>query len=156
MLKSHSKRIVLWFVLPSVRRLGPVLAAVTILAAVGLMFQNKHKESVQGPRIPISRVQLIDLHLVPTRSSYELTGTVKNNSDHRLSNVFLGIQAYDCSATFITSSCTVIGHDDRVNISVDIPPNQARAIHHAFVSLPHVPERNLLWSYDVMEADGCD
>jgi hypothetical protein len=132
-----------------------VLGAIIVLVIVGLTFQNKHKESVQGPRIPISQVQLINLHLVQRHQSYELTGEVRNNSDRRLSNVYLKIQVYDCSYSFITSSCTVIGQDDRVNISVDIPPNQARAIDNAFVSLSHMPERqgSPLWSYDVIETE---
>lgn len=132
-----------------------MLGAIIVLVIVGLTFQNKHKESVQGPRIPISQVQLINLHLVQRHQSYELTGEVRNNSDRRLSNVYLKIQVYDCSYSFITSSCTVIGQDDRVNISVDIPPNQARAIDNAFVSLSHMPERqgSPLWSYDVIETE---
>jgi hypothetical protein len=154
MIRSHSKRIVLWFVLPCLRRFGPVLAAITLLAAIGLIFLNIHKETVQGPRIPISQVQLMNLHLVHRNSSYELAGTVKNNSDHWLCNVYLRIHMYDCSDSFITSSCTVIGQDDRIDISVDIPPKQARAIDNAFVSLPHPPKGKLLWSYDVMGVEG--
>jgi hypothetical protein len=135
-----------------------IVGALIVLVIVGLALRTNHKESARGPLIPISQIRLQNVRLVQRHRTFELTGEVKNNSNHRLSSVCLKIATYDCSDSWIKASCGEIGRDNRVNVLVDIPPNQMRAIDYAFVSVPHMPEikDNPLWSYEIVETEGSE
>lgn len=148
--------IVFWFVFPPFRKFALIVGGLIVLVIIGFILNSKHEESVSKSLIPISQVQLNNLHLVQEYSSYMLTGEVKNNSSYDLFDVYLKVAAYDCPESSITHSCTTIGQDNNVSISVNIPPNQVRAIDHAYVSLYSMPKvkGTFLWSYEIMETRG--
>jgi hypothetical protein len=148
--------IVFWFIFPPFRKFSLVVGGLIVLVIVGLIVYSNYKESFSKSLIPTSQVQLIDLRLGKQYSSYQLSGEVKNISEHTLFDVYLKVKAYDCPGSEITSSCTIIGQDNNVNISVNVPPNQVRAIDSAYVSLYSMPKvrGTFLWSYEITGTRG--
>lgn len=145
-----------WFVFPPFRKFALVVGGLIVLVIVGFILYSNHQESVSKSLILISQVQLNNLRLGQEYSSYKLTGEVKNNSSHDLFDVYLKVTAYDCPESSITPSCITIGQDDNVNISVNVPPNQVRAIDYAYVSLYSMPKvkGTFLWSYEITGTRG--
>jgi|SRR5208283_3778327 len=148
--------IVFWFIFPPFRKFALVVVGIIVIVIAGFILYFKHEESVAKSLIPISQIQLNDLHLIQEYSSNKLTGELRNNSNHDLFDVYLKVTAYDCPESSITPACTAIGQDDNVNISVNIPPNQVRAIDNANVYLSSMPKvkGTFLWSYKIIGTRG--
>ena len=91
---------------------------------------------------------------------------VKNNSDHELTGMNMTVTAYDCPTSSITSNCETIGQDTNVDIYIDVPAHQVRAMNSnngyvtngGSVSLYNMPrlKGQFLWSYDVTSITGRD
>lgn len=150
--------IVFWFVFPPFRKFALVVGGLIVLVIVGFIVYSNHEESVSKSLIQPSQIQLINLRLGQQYSSYQLSGEVKNNSTHTLFDVYLKVTAYDCPTSEITPSCTTIGQDNNVNISVNVPSNQVRAIDYAYVSLYQMPQvkGTFLWAYEITGTRGRD
>src|SRR5450830_312982 len=150
--------IVFWFIFPTFRILVLAVAGIIVLFVVGFIVNSNHKESVQKSLIPISQVQLNDIRLTHDSYSYELKGEVKNSSAYKLLDIYIKVTAFDCPELSITPTCTTIGQDDNVGISLNIPPNQLRAINYAHVNFSDMPKikGNFLWSYEITGTRGME
>ena len=153
--------VVFWFVFPPFRKFFLVGVISVVLLITGFIIystnESNYREKVSKSLISISQVQLDNLTLNQQYGSYQLSGEVKNNSsEHNLSDVYLKVTAYDCPEASITSSCTTIGEDDSVDISVNVPPNQVRAIDKDYVYLDSMPKAKgtFLWSYTITGTRG--
>jgi len=145
-----------WFIFPPFRKFALVAGGAIVVGILLILFITNEQEQSAKTLIPINQVQLNNLRLGKQYSSQELTGEVKNNSGHQLFDVYLKVTAFDCPGSSITSSCTAIGEDDHVDISVNVPPNQVRAINYAYVYLSNMPQvrGTFLWSYEITGTRG--
>lgn len=141
---------------PSSRMFFLVLLGLIILLMVGLFVSNNYEEGVKKSLIPLTDVQFNDLRLLHGGVGYELGGEVKNNSSHNLWDVYLKITAYDCPEKNITQDCVAVGEDDNIDIAINIPPNQVRAMSNAYVSLYNLPniKGQFLWKYEITGTRG--
>ncbi len=147
--------IIFWLVFPPFRKFAIVVGSLIVLIIVGIVLNERYKESVSKSLIPTSQVQINNLRLNKEYSSYKLTGEVRNNSNHDLESVYMKIIAYDCPSFSITPSCSIIGQDDNVSIWINIPNNQVRAIDQSiyFNNMPQV-KGTFLWSYEITGTRG--
>lgn len=92
------------------RKAAAGVAAVAVIVGVAIYLYVERKEEREVSRIAVSEIAVRDVALKPTfRSSYDLTGTVTNNSpSYRLDGIEVAVTLRDCTGAG-RSSCTVIG-----------------------------------------------
>src|SRR5947199_669729 len=132
--------VIFWFLFPPFRYFALAIGVLLVGLVTVLILYVQHEDAVSRSLIPASQVELTDLRLGEQYGSYQITGEVKNNSEHYLSSVHLKVRAFDCPASSITPSCTTIGQDDNVSLGVGVPPHQVRAVDHAYVSFYGMPK----------------
>lgn len=128
-----------------------VLVLGVILLIVISTYSGEQRLAASKSLIPLNQVTITNLRL-SRGYAYQLSGEVRNNSNHTLLDITLAVKAYDCPGYTISSDCTTIGEDDNVSAYVDIPPNQVRALNSAtYVQLNNMPpvQGNFLWTYDL-------
>jgi len=150
---------------PNFRVFAIGIAVLIVLVIAYFIFSSQHDQEVRKTLITKDQIELTNLNLKTGSISnyYYLTAGIKNNSTHELTGINLTVKAYDCPGTSITSNCEIIGQDDNVDISVDVPANQVRAINSdnyavngGSVSLDSMPrvKGQFLWSYDITGITG--
>ncbi len=135
-----------------------------ILAIAYFIFSSQHEQEVRKTLINKDQIELTGLTLRTGSISnyyYLSAPAIKNNSSHELTGMTMVVKAYDCPGSSITPECSVIGEDNNVDIYVDVPAGQTRAINNdggyvtngGSVSLNNMPRVNgqFLWSYDISE-----
>lgn len=120
-----------------------VLAAVIAALIWYLRFGEPGGEGLIGP----GELRLENLAMIHQyRNSYRMTGRLVNTSpEYALRSVTLTITASDC-----TADCIVIGEASR-NISVEIPPGQARDVVDQFIFPRFSLQGELRWSHQLSE-----
>ena len=136
-----------------------------IVIAIGWMYvsssnEQKAAESLISP----AQLELINLELFrPTSSGgyppppgWNLTGEIKNNSNHTLTFAEVAITAFDCPEDTLTPQCETIGESDVYLGISDVPPHQRRSITNVTVYFNDMPaiKGNFLWSYEITETRG--
>lgn len=146
----------LLFKFPAFRTGTLIVGGLGALLIVGEIYSEQSNQKAAKALIPKAQLDLNNIRLANSYSSYTLTGEVRNNSPHELTSIRLAVTVFDCPSMSIASDCTTIGEDKDVYVSLDIPPQQVRAITSAYVTLRDMPpiKKNFLWSYSVIETTG--
>lgn len=139
-----------WLLVVSPRlRVIVAFIAVTLVAIVVFWIQaDKDREAKSHALISPSQVELHDVVLRQSLGSWEVVGTVKNNSPHTLTGFTLKITVRDCPES---SDCIVIGEDDVKIWLLTVPPSQLRTFQ-GFASLSNMPTpKKPAWNYRLVE-----
>lgn len=106
------------------RKIAVGVLATAIIGGFSLYLYNEQQESTIS--IPISQIVLENVAVKPTyRSSYDISGRVKNNSETRqLDGIEFKVTMRDCQGKD-KSSCVVVG-EATTYVSLTVPPQAAR------------------------------
>jgi hypothetical protein len=130
-------------------RIAVVFIVVALVAMVIFWIKAENDRDAKSHSL-ISQSQL-ELHDVALRKSYgswEVVGTVKNNSAHTLTGFTLQITVRDCPEN---SDCIVIGEDNVKIWLLTVPPSQLRTFE-GFALLSNMPTpKKLVWNYKLVE-----
>jgi hypothetical protein len=129
------------------------IAGLAVLAGaiLGLVLWEQNRNRVVEAeaakhRMPIADLQLEDMLLQPTYSSYKLIGRARNNSTrYTTTQAEIQLTLRDC----IQENCDVIGQQTET-VYLSVPPQQSRGIDQyvLFSSLPTLRGK-LAWDYRV-------
>jgi hypothetical protein len=137
----------------------PAFRVLTIIAGLGFalfvlwaMHSSHEKEQAAKSLIGFDQVEIRDLQL----NNGHLSGEVKNGSNHHLTDLTIGIKAYDCPTPNINANCSVIGENNGVFFYlIDVPPGQRRALDtHVYFDSIAPPKGNFLWTYSIVGTRG--
>lgn len=133
------------------RKPAAILGVVFAVAGVSLYLFYQRQQVRETSLIAASEIRLQKVALNPTfRSSYDLTGTVTNDSPgYRLDGFEVTVTLRDCAGAD-TSGCIVIGQASAF-ASIIVPPRETRefiAPLHFGGDRPQAKGR-LDWSYEV-------
>lgn len=133
------------------RKPAAILGVVFVVAGVSLYVFYQRQQVRETSLIAPSEIRLQDVALHPTfRSSYDLTGTVKNNSaNYRLDGFEVTVTLRDCAGAD-ASRCTTIGQASAF-AAIIVPPQDTRefiAALHFGGDRPQAKGR-LDWGYEV-------
>lgn len=145
-----------WFIFPPFRKFA-VIAGILIVAGIGIiLLWSSQQEQASMSLIKPYQIEIDNLRLGQQYSSYSLSGQIKNNSDHELTDIVLDVKAFDCPTSSITSACNTIGEDKNAYFFVDVPAGQVRSMSDSFVSFGDMPpvQGQFLWSYSIVEIKG--
>ena len=133
------------------RKVALGLAVAALIGGVSLYQYNKQQQRRASTRITVSEVVIEHIALKPTfRSSYDVTGRIRNNSDaYRVDGISLAVTLRDCQGKD-KSGCVVIGKATS-NAPVTVPPQQARDFIASFYfgGDQIAPKGTLDWSYEI-------
>jgi len=167
--------VVLWLAIvsPTMRQVLAALVWVAILGALLLFGWINHLERRRGieaeaarKRIPIARIDLVDMRMGTEGSFVSLTGRVRNNDSlHTLTGLELRLRVFDCrpnvagaTASTRPSSaepvCDTVG-DTTETISTNVPPGQARDFDESVWFRDLQTSRvKRTWNYELLSVSG--
>jgi len=130
------------------RALG--LTLMVLFGAIGfIIWQDAQERELEFERIPLSQAQLSHMQVRPglNSRSFVVTGRLQNVAQSFIIlSATLQATIEDCHAT----ECEIVGQEN-VEISLEIPPNQARdfSITIPFPTIPKIIGE-ARWRYDIL------
>jgi hypothetical protein len=137
------------------RSAGALLVAGVVAGAV-LYYYNQRLEEDARSRIPASDVIVENVTITPTfRASYNLSGSVRNNSEqYRLEGLTFKVTLRDC-ATDDKAKCVNIS-EATTYVPVNLPPQEARDFVGAlyFGNEAIKPKGTFAWDFELVAIKG--
>jgi hypothetical protein len=130
-------------------RIAVALIVVLLVALVIFWIQaDKNREAKSHTLILPSQIELHDVILRHPLGSWEVVGSVKNDSPYTLTGFTLEITVRDCPEG---SDCIVIGEDNVKIWLLTVPPSQLRTFQ-GFASLSNMPTpKKPTWNYKLVD-----
>ena len=137
-------------------RSAAALLATAVVAGVVLYYYNQYVQEDARSRIPLSEVSVDKVAITPTfRSSYNLSGTVRNNSEqYRLEGISFKVTLRDCPGSD-KSKCASLA-EATTYVPLGLPPQQAQDfIGSLYFGNEQVkPKGTLDWDYEIVAITG--
>jgi hypothetical protein len=132
------------------------LFVAAVAAGIFLYYYNQRLEEAARSRIPASEVLVENVTITPTfRGSYNLSGSVRNNSDeYRLEGVTFKVTLRDCP-TDDKAKCASIG-EATTYVPMNLSPKEARDFVGAlyFGNDRIKPKGTFAWDFEVVAITG--
>ena len=130
-------------------RIAVVLFLAALAAIVFFWIKSEsEREANSHSLISVSQLEIQGISLRNSHGSWEVAGTVRNNSTHTLTAMKLKVTVRDCVDE---SNCVVIGEDSVDIWSVTVPPSQLRAFNGS-VFLSNMPTpKKLVGNYQLVQ-----
>lgn len=143
--------VVVLLFLAGFRKSAVGLLIATLIAGALVYWNINVVERQETSRMSVSEIALENVAVRRTfDSSYELTGRIRNKSDdYRVDAISVIVTIRDCTAPQ-QMNCVTTGQK-AVNVSVSVPPQQARDFTGTlYLGKAHRPPKDILaWEYEV-------
>jgi hypothetical protein len=137
-------------------RSAAALLAVAVVAAILIYYYNERVKEDARSRIPLSEVMVENVTVTPTfRSSYNLSGSVKNNSDqYELEGISFKVTLRDCPSAAKTS-CVSLG-DATTYVPVGLQPGESQDfIGSLYFGNEQIKAKGVFaWDYEILAVTG--
>lgn len=138
------------------RRSAAALLVAALVAGVLLYYYNERLQEDARSRIPLSDVVVDNVTITPTfRSSYNLSGSVRNNSEqYRLEGISFKVTLRDCEKPD-KAKCVSIAEATSY-VPLNLPPQETRDFIGSlyFESEQMKPKGTLAWDYEIVAITG--
>jgi hypothetical protein len=137
-------------------RSAAALLVAAVLAGVVLYYHNERLQEDARSRIPLSDVVVDGVTITPTfRSSYNLSGSVRNNSEqYRLEGITFKVTLRDCPSPD-KAKCVSLAEATSY-VPLDLAPQEARDFIGAlyFETEQMKPKGTFDWDYEIVAITG--
>lgn len=138
------------------RKLALGLVAMGVAVAAVIFVYSEREDSRSLSRIPIAEVVFENAVVKLDKSSYKISGRVKNNSPKfTLTQLDFIVTLQDCAGASTSQNCITIGESNQ-SLYITIPPGQARDFDE-FVNPSGGalnPKGRLRWQFSISQTKG--
>ncbi|RMF03131.1 MAG: hypothetical protein D6773_07745 [Alphaproteobacteria bacterium] len=124
--------------------LGILFAGTALFLALDTRLEEKRQRATR--QVAPDEIAITDARLSKELGRWILSGTLANNSKHRVTTLTLHVTIRDCSDA---AACSIAGETDATTSGIDVAPGQKGAFSMQLY-LPDVdPPKVMKWDYEV-------
>ncbi len=137
------------------RKLALGLIAMGAAVAAVIFVYSEREDSRSLSRIPIAEVVFENAVVKLDKSSYKISGRIKNNSTFTLTQLDFIVTLQDCAGASTSPNCVTIEESNQ-SLYITIPPSQARDFDEFINSSGGAlnPKGRLRWQFSISQTKG--